>query len=95
VVETPGLKERLDAIGQQISHHCRHFQRSAEDLDRFRAEIEKKGQVLDNCFNNIRDTLTPEQVAHLVLFVERYQFKREVRLFEEDNLDVLCKKVKI
>lgn len=81
VLKTPGLKEKIDEIGRKIAGHCIHFQKSAEDLVNFRAEIEKKGQLLDNSFNNIREALTPEQVANLILFVERYQFKREVRLF--------------
>jgi hypothetical protein len=56
--------------------------------------IEKKGQLLDNVFNDIREVLTPDQVANLILFVERYQFKKEVRLFEEEDLGRPNKKIK-
>ena len=76
--------------------HCRHFQQSADELVKFRADIEQKGQILDNVFNEVRETLTPEQVAQLILFVERHQFKREVRLFDdEEHLDCLSKKLKL
>jgi hypothetical protein len=50
--------------------------------------------VLDNVFNEIREVLTPDQIANVILFVEKYQFKKEVRLFEEENPEELGKPTK-
>ncbi len=49
----------LHQIGTKVADHCQNFQQSAESLVKFRQEIEKKGQVLDNAFNSIREMLTP------------------------------------
>ena len=84
----------LQEIGQKIASHFHHFKKSAEDLVKFRSEIQKKGHVLDNVFNEIREVLTPDQIANVILFVEKYQFKKEVRLFEEENPEELGKPTK-
>lgn len=57
--------------------------------------IEKKGQVLEDVCNDIREMLSPEQNARLILFVLRSQFKSELRLFEEEYMDRPSKKVKL
>lgn len=85
-MQTAALKgENLVKKGEELATHGIHFKKSAEDLVQFRAQIEKKGRLLDNIFNEIRDILTPEQTAKVILFVEKYQFKKEIALFTEEG----------
>lgn len=54
-----GRQEILSRIGQNLTQHKLHFERNNQKLIDVRGEIEKRGQLLDNIVNEIREILTP------------------------------------
>lgn len=76
--------ERLGKIKGIFVRQKDSLTSSSKRLLEAKTIMENSGPGFDRIVNQMREIMSPSQIAELLLFVDQHQYKKEIRLFDVD-----------